>query len=62
MYFEKLNDLVSVSLNIGLQIHLGRYRVDLVGRRGMTRDSGVFGVLEYAGTQSLMLRLGKSFD
>jgi hypothetical protein len=62
MYFEKLNGLVAVSLNVGVQIHLGRYRVDLVGRRGLTRDSGAFGVLEYAGTQSLMLRLGRGFD
>jgi hypothetical protein len=60
--FEKANDLVAASLNVGLQLHLGRFRVDLVGRRGLTHDSELVGVLQYAGTQSLTLRLGVRFD
>ena len=62
MYFEKVNGLVSADLNIDLQIHFGQYRVDLIGRRGLTQDSEVFGVLQYAGTNSLTLRFGASFD
>jgi hypothetical protein len=62
MYFEQVNGIVSASLNLGLQVHLGRFRIDVVGRRGLTRDSAVFGVLQYAGTQSLTLRLGLRFD
>jgi hypothetical protein len=62
MDFEKVNDLVAVSLNVGLQVHIDRYRVDLVGRRGLTHDSELFGVLQYAGTQSLTLRFGRIFD
>jgi hypothetical protein len=62
MYFEKVNDIVSLSLNVGLQLHFGRYRVDLVGRRGLTRDSQLFGVMQYAGTESLTVRLGVRFD
>ena len=62
MDFEKVNNLVAASLNVGLQIHIDRYRVDLVGRRGLTHDSELFGVLQYAGTQSVTVRLGRIFD
>ena len=59
MYFEKVNDLVAVTLNVGLQIHLDQYRIDLIGRRGLTRDTDVIGVLQYAATESLTLRVGR---
>jgi len=59
MYFDKVNGLVAVTLNVGLQLHLGQYRVDLIGRRGLNRDTDVFGVLQYAGTESLTLRVGR---
>jgi hypothetical protein len=62
MYFEKVNDIVAISLNLGLQIQLDRMRIDLIGRRGLTRDVDLFGALQYAGTQSLTLRVGLSFD
>jgi hypothetical protein len=59
MYFDKVNGVVAVSLNVGVQIHLGPYRVDLIGRRGLTRDTDVFGVLQYAATESVTLRVGR---
>jgi hypothetical protein len=62
LYFETLNGLVAASVDVGLQIHIDRFRVDLVGRRGLTRDADFFGLLQYAGTQSLMLRLGVRFE
>ena len=61
MYFDKVNGLVAVSLNVGLQIHLGPYRIDVIGRRGLTRDSDVFGVLQFAATESITLRVGRSW-
>jgi hypothetical protein len=54
--------VVAVTLNLGLQVHIGRIRVDLIARRGLTRDSDLFGVLQYAGTSSLTLRLGAELD
>lgn len=62
MYFDKVNGLFSADLDVDLQVHFGRFRIDAVGRRGLTRDSEVFGVLQYAGTNSLTLRFGASFN
>ena len=62
LYFERVNGITSAALNVGLQVHLGAVRVDLVGRRGLTRDGELFGVLQYAGTESLTLRVGARFD
>ena len=48
-----------------LQIHLGDYRVDLIARLGLTglaRGTEAFGVLEYVGTNSYTLRVGRSFN
>jgi hypothetical protein len=60
--FAQLNGIVAVSLSPGIQIHLGDYRIDLVGRIGLTKDAELFGVLQYAGTQSLTLRIGRRFN
>jgi hypothetical protein len=57
MDFEKVNGLVAASLDVGLQIHVDQIRVDLIGRRGLNHDAELFGVLQYAGTQSLTLRV-----
>jgi hypothetical protein len=61
MYFDKVNGLFGATLDVDLQVHFGRFRVDLVGHRGLTKNSDVFGVLEYSGTDSLTLRLGAYF-
>jgi hypothetical protein len=62
MDFQKLNDIVAASLDTGIQIHLGPYRIDLVGRFGLTKGAELFGVLQYAGTESFMVRFGRRFD
>ena len=61
MYFDKVNGLFAATLDVDLQVHFGRFRIDLVGHRGLTKNSDVFGVLEYSGTDSLTLRLGAYF-
>jgi hypothetical protein len=57
MDFDKVNGVVAASLDVGLQVHVDQIRVDLIGRRGLTRGAELFGVLQYAGTQSLTLRV-----
>lgn len=61
MYFDKVNGLFSATVDIDLQVHIDRFRVDVVAHHGLTRDSDVFGVLQYAGTDSLTLRVGTYF-
>jgi hypothetical protein len=60
--FMKLNGVVAASLAGGVQLHLGPYRIDLVGRLALTRDAQLFGVLEFAGAQSVTLRLTRTFN
>ncbi len=62
MYFDKVNGLFSATLDVDLQVHFGRFRVDAVAHRGLTRDSEIFGVLQYSGTNSVTLRLGTYFN
>ena len=48
-----------------IQLHLGDWRVDLIGRFGLTglaHGTDAFGVLEYVGTNSYTLRVGRSFN
>jgi hypothetical protein len=48
-----------------IQLHLGAYRVDLIARIGLTRlahGTDAFGVLDYVGTNSYTLRVGRSFN
>ena len=60
--FPQLNHLRAVSAVPAVQLHLGRYRVDLIGRIGLTRDANPLGVLGYSGTRSVILRVARSFD
>ena len=60
--FQKLNDVRSVWLAPALQFHLGDYRLDLIARLGLTRGADLFGVIEYAGTSSVTLRLSRAFN
>jgi hypothetical protein len=62
MYFERVNGLFGATLDVDLQIHFDRYRVDIVGHHGLTRNSDIFGVLQYSGTDSVTLRLGAYFN
>ncbi|HVV49743.1 MAG TPA: hypothetical protein VHO06_08800, partial [Polyangia bacterium] len=48
-----------------LQVHLADWRVDLIARIGLTglaHGTDAFGVLQYVGTNSYTLRLGRSFN
>lgn len=48
-----------------LQMHFGDWRVDLIARIGLTglaHGTDAFGVLEYVGTNSYTLRVGRSFN
>jgi hypothetical protein len=62
MYFDRVNNLFAATLDVDLQVHFGRFRVDLVGHRGLTKNSDVFGVLEYSGTDNVTLRFGTYFN
>jgi hypothetical protein len=59
--FKKLNDVRSVWIAPALQFHLGDYRVDLIGRFGLTRGADLFGVIQYAGSNSYTVRLSRTF-
>jgi hypothetical protein len=60
--FVQLNGILAATAIAGLQVHIGRMRLDVVARHGLTRGATLFGVLQYAGTDSAMLRLGWRFD
>ena len=48
-----------------IQTHFGDWRVDLIARIGLTglaHGTDAFGVLEYVGTNSYTLRVGRSFN
>ena len=57
-----INSLRSVWLAPAVQLHFGDYRVDLIARLGFGRGSDAFGVLDYTGTSSYTVRLGRSFE
>jgi hypothetical protein len=59
--FQRLNDVRSVSIVPGLQLHLGEYRVDAIARFALTRGADLFGVIEYAGSDSYTLRVSRRF-
>jgi hypothetical protein len=48
-----------------LQLHFGDYRVDLIARLGLPKvahGTDAYGVLEFVGTNSYTLRVGRSFN
>jgi hypothetical protein len=59
--FPTLNHLRAAYLSPGVQVHAGRYRIDLVGRFGVTPGAGPVGVITYAGTNSVTLRLTRNW-
>lgn len=60
--FQKLNNVRALAIVPGLQVHLGRYRVDAVARFGLTQGAELLGVVGYAGTRSYVLRVSRLFD
>jgi len=60
--FAKLNHIRAVSVLPGVQLQLGRYRVDAVARFGLTHGAEVFGVIGYSGTRSYTLRATYYFE
>jgi hypothetical protein len=60
--FLKLNDIFAAYLSPGIQLHIGPYRLDLATRVGLTRGAELFGVLQFAGTDTFTIRLGRRFN
>jgi hypothetical protein len=60
--FQKLNDVKSAWVAPALSFHVDAYRFDLLARFGLTRSADLFGVIEYAGTRSFMLRATRVFN
>jgi len=59
--FMKLNGIRAWSVLPGLQVHLGDYRIDAIGRIGLSRGAELFGVIGYGGSNSVTLRVSRSF-
>jgi hypothetical protein len=60
-----IHNIRSAWLAPAIQLHFGDYRVDLVARIGLPNvaaASDAFGVLEFVGTNSYTLRVGRSFN
>jgi hypothetical protein len=58
-------DVRSAWVAPALQLHLGDYRVDLIARFGLpsvAHGTDAFGVLQFVGTNSYTLRVGRSFN
>jgi hypothetical protein len=60
--FPHLNKLRSAYVVPGVQVHLGAYRIDLVGRFGIKAGAEPLGVLTFQGTDSLTVRVSRLFD
>lgn len=60
--FPHLNKLRSAYLLPGVQVHVGAYRVDLVGRFGIKAGAEPLGVLTFQGTDSVTVRVSRLFD
>lgn len=60
--YAKLNGVRAAWVAPAAQLHLGAYEIDLIARFGLTRGQELYGVIEYAGTSSYTLRLGRTFN
>jgi hypothetical protein len=58
----KLNRIRAVSLIPAVQLHLDRFRVDVIARLGATGGADPIGLLGFSGTRSVIARLSRSFD
>jgi hypothetical protein len=61
MDFKNFNDVRSAWLAPGVQWHAGSYRIDLVARFTLTKTANLWGIMEYAGSQSYTLRVSRPF-
>jgi hypothetical protein len=59
--FQKFNDVRAAWLAPAIQLYMGPWRVDVIGRYGLNRGEELLGVLEYVGERSINLRLGRTF-
>jgi hypothetical protein len=60
-----ISDIRSAWVAPAVQLHFGDYRVDLIARFGLpgiAHGTDAFGVLEFVGTNSYTLRVGRSFN
>ncbi|HEY6476320.1 MAG TPA: hypothetical protein VI456_07030, partial [Polyangia bacterium] len=60
-----ISDIHSAWVAPAVQLHLADYRVDLIARFGLpgvAHGTDAFGVLEFVGTNSYTLRVGRSFN
>jgi hypothetical protein len=60
-----ISDIRSAWIAPAVQLHLGDYRVDLIARLGMpgiAHGTDAFGVLQFVGTNSYTVRVGRSFN
>jgi hypothetical protein len=57
-----INNLRSAWVAPAIQFHIADYRIDLIARIGLGRGTDAFGVLDYTGTSSYTLRLGRTFN
>jgi len=60
--FPHLNKLRSAYVLPGAQLHVGVYRIDLVGRFGIKAGAEPLGVLTFQGTDSVTIRVSRLFD
>ena len=60
--FPHLNKLRSAYVLPGVQLHVGAYRFDLVGRFGIKAGAEPLGVLTFQGTDSVTVRVSRLFD
>ena len=60
--FPNLNKVRSAYVVPGAQLHVGAYRIDLIGRIGVTRGAEQLGVLTFQGTDSVTVRVTRIFD
>jgi hypothetical protein len=59
--YQDFNNVRAAWVAPAIQIHAGAYRIDLIGRYGLTRGQELYGVLQYAGTHSATLRITRTF-
>jgi hypothetical protein len=60
--FAQINQTRAAFVSPGLQVHLGLWRADVIGRIGVTPDAELVGVLGYGGSKSVTLRMTRLFQ
>jgi hypothetical protein len=60
--YEKFNNVRAAWIAPAVQIHVDDWQIDLIARIGLTRGQELYGVLEYVGTSSYTVRVGRNFN